>query len=170
MAFPKSTRQLVELIAAMQTPQDVAQVKKLTWYRLHWPELHNALFDRLTTLLQKAYGEFCTSVSEEPTLSQQEFSEFSESVNGSKKDTDAEPLSSTASRGYIQQNGIRYDLNEWISFREYIQRHELKSTSVLNNWISRGIIPANCVVEIAVLNDLKLIHDHTYQPGTQTKE
>ena len=129
MALLKTNRQLIELIATMQTPQDVEQVKKLTSYRLHWPEFHNALFDRLTELLQSY--QLANSTSNGP--------------------------------GYIQQDGIVYDLTEWLTFRTYIQRHGINSTSVLNNWISRGIVLPECVVEIAVLNDLKLIRNQVYQ-------
>lgn len=57
-----------------------------------------------------------------------------------------------------------YDLREWVTLKEYVLRHEgITSTNIVSNWISRGVVPADCVVELPDLNGLKLIRDQVYQ-------
>ncbi|WP_083422093.1 hypothetical protein [Arsenicibacter rosenii] len=67
---------------------------------------------------------------------------------------------------YLQHNGTAYSLDEWITIKEYARRFDLKSTNIVSNWISRGIIPAQNIIEIPELNDLKLIKAVPYPSET----
>lgn len=58
---------------------------------------------------------------------------------------------------FMEINGIRYDLGEWITIAEYAKRFGVKSTNVVTNWIRRGIIPTENVIAVPELNDIRLI-------------
>ena len=68
-----------------------------------------------------------------------------------------EALIAQAERALIEKNGQKYDLSEWITITEYVKRFDLNSTSVVSNWIKRGVIPAQNVLSIPELNDIRLI-------------
>ena len=57
----------------------------------------------------------------------------------------------------LEVNGVKYPLNEWVTLNDYIKRFDLKSTMVVNNWIKRGVVPAENVISVGRLNNLKLI-------------
>lgn len=59
--------------------------------------------------------------------------------------------------GYLTLNGEKIDLGEWVTLKEYARRYHLKSTNVISNWISRGVIPAENVRVINVLNNIRLV-------------
>lgn len=58
---------------------------------------------------------------------------------------------------FMEINGIRYDLGEWITIADYAKRFGVKSTNVVTNWIRRGIVPAENVISVPELNDIRLI-------------
>lgn len=64
---------------------------------------------------------------------------------------------------FLESQGKRYSLTEWVTLKQYAKRHQLESISVLSNWISRGIIPAEDMIIVEELNDLKLIRDKIYK-------
>ncbi len=64
---------------------------------------------------------------------------------------------------FLEMNGIQYNLSKWVTLKEYTRRHGLESTSVVSNWISRGIVPPENIVVVSELNDLKLIKDIPYK-------
>jgi hypothetical protein len=64
---------------------------------------------------------------------------------------------------YLELNGTKYPLGEWITLKEYARRFHLESTNVVSNWISRGIVPPQNVITIPELNDLKLIKAISYR-------
>lgn len=64
---------------------------------------------------------------------------------------------------YLETQGKRYSLSEWITLKEYAKRHRLDSISVISNWINRGIIPAEDILIVEELNGLKLIKDKVYK-------
>ncbi|RIV20507.1 hypothetical protein DYU11_20905 [Fibrisoma montanum] len=66
-------------------------------------------------------------------------------------------------RSFLEANGKRYDLSEWVTLKEYAKRHNLETISVVSNWINRGRIPAEDIIEVEELNGLKLIRDKVYQ-------
>ncbi|NBA74580.1 hypothetical protein GOQ04_03430 [Emticicia sp. ODNR4P] len=52
----------------------------------------------------------------------------------------------------ILVDNIEYPLEEWVTLTEYIKRFKLKSTTVVSNWIARGIIPEKNVLKVPQLN------------------
>ena len=57
----------------------------------------------------------------------------------------------------LEMNGRKYPLGEWVTLNDYIKKFDLKSTMVVNNWIKRGVVPAENVISVGRLNGLKLI-------------
>jgi hypothetical protein len=57
----------------------------------------------------------------------------------------------------LEVNGRKYSLDEWVTLNDYIKKFDLKSTMVVNNWIKRGVVPAENVISVGRLNNLKLI-------------
>jgi hypothetical protein len=64
---------------------------------------------------------------------------------------------------YLELNGTKYALGEWVTLKEYAKRFHLESTNVISNWISRGVVPPQNVITIPELNDLKLIKAVSYR-------
>lgn len=64
---------------------------------------------------------------------------------------------------YLYDNGKTYDLSEWVTVKEYAKRHNLESTSVVSNWMARGIISPNDIRVFAELNGLRLIRNKAYK-------
>lgn len=62
----------------------------------------------------------------------------------------------------LRLNGIEYDLGEWLTIANYAKKHKV-STNVVSNWIDRGIIPESCVIEMKVLNNIRMIKDRVYK-------
>ena len=62
----------------------------------------------------------------------------------------------------LEVNGRKYPLDEWVTLNDYIKKFDLKSTMVVNNWIKRGVIPAENVISVGRLNNLKLIKAVSY--------
>ncbi|GAA4458310.1 hypothetical protein GCM10023189_30350 [Nibrella saemangeumensis] len=62
---------------------------------------------------------------------------------------------------FLETQGHRLNLAEWVTIAKYAQQHNL-STQVVTNWINRGKIPHDCVIEVPELNNLRLIKDQTY--------
>lgn len=60
-------------------------------------------------------------------------------------------------------NGISIDMSEWLTLKRYAQRYGLASTNVVTNWISRGIIPAENVMDVPELNNLRLVKNMPYK-------
>ena len=63
---------------------------------------------------------------------------------------------------FLQQNGIRYSLDEWLTVANYARKYAV-DTQLVSNWISRKVIPANCVVELNALNNIRLVKDQPYR-------
>jgi hypothetical protein len=62
----------------------------------------------------------------------------------------------------LEVNGRKYSLDEWVTLNDYIKKFDLKSTMVVNNWIKRGVVPAENVISVGRLNNLKLIRAVPY--------
>ena len=62
-----------------------------------------------------------------------------------------------------RENGITVDMSQWLTLKRYAQKYSLASTNVLSNWISRGIITAENIMDLPELNDLRLIRDIPYR-------
>lgn len=63
----------------------------------------------------------------------------------------------------LRLNGFDYILTEWLTPKEYVKTHNLASISVVSNWVKRGIIPSEDIVESKSLNGLKLIRNKSYK-------
>lgn len=63
----------------------------------------------------------------------------------------------------IQADGNIYQLSEWVTIKEYARRHQLETTNVVSNWITRGKITAEDIRDFPYLNDLRLIRDKEYR-------
>lgn len=64
---------------------------------------------------------------------------------------------------YLSKNGVQFPLHDWVTIAEYIKRFGLNSTNVVSNWIRRGIIPPENIVDFPELNNLRLIKAVPYQ-------
>lgn len=69
-------------------------------------------------------------------------------------ETDAVIQEATA---FLQQNGTKFPLTDWLTPAEYAKQFGLKSTNVVSNWIRRGVIPAENILHVPELNDIRLI-------------
>jgi hypothetical protein len=58
--------------------------------------------------------------------------------------------------------GKSYNLADWVTIREYARRYGIAGTQVISNWIKRGIIPQENIIEIDELNNLRLIKAVAY--------
>ena len=63
----------------------------------------------------------------------------------------------TRAETFLQQNGAKFPLTDWITPAEYAKQFGLKSTNVVSNWIRRGVIPAENILHVPELNDIRLI-------------
>ncbi|GAB3550468.1 hypothetical protein [Spirosoma fluminis] len=61
-----------------------------------------------------------------------------------------------------REAGQTVDLSEWLTIKRYAQRYNV-SMNVVSNWIARGIIPADCVLDLPELNDLRLVKNQPYK-------
>ncbi len=63
----------------------------------------------------------------------------------------------------LDEMGVEYSLNEWLTVKKYCERFGLANTMVVTNWINRGIIPAQNIKIIDELNGLKLVKAVAYK-------
>ncbi len=63
----------------------------------------------------------------------------------------------------LDEMGVEYSLNEWLTVKKYCERFGLANTMVVTNWINRGIIPAQNIKIVDELNGLKLIKAVAYK-------
>jgi len=68
----------------------------------------------------------------------------------------------TESDTYIYSQGETYPLTVWLTFAHYAEAHQLGSTEVIDEWISKGLVPANDLRTFADLDDIRLIRDKLY--------
>ncbi|TAE98670.1 MAG: hypothetical protein EAZ70_01855 [Runella slithyformis] len=57
----------------------------------------------------------------------------------------------------LEVGGKKYPLSEWLTITQYCERFGVASTSVVANWIKRGIIPTENTLLIKPLNNIRLI-------------
>ena len=64
----------------------------------------------------------------------------------------------------LLSQGVVLDLStKWLTQKEYCKKFGISNVQTVNNWISRGIIPAENVRVIPELNNLRLIKGVPYQ-------
>ena len=62
----------------------------------------------------------------------------------------------------LQDNGFVVDTSEWLTVKRYAERYGL-TTQVVTNWMARSIIPADCMMTLPELNNLRLIKNQLYR-------
>ena len=63
---------------------------------------------------------------------------------------------------FLKSHGHELDLGEWLSVRDYAKKYGT-SIQVVVNWINRGIIPADCVEDLPMFNNIRLVRDKVYK-------
>ena len=58
---------------------------------------------------------------------------------------------------FLQQNGTRFPLTDWLTPAEYAKRFGLGSTNLVSNWIRRSVIPAENILHVPEINNIRLI-------------
>jgi predicted site-specific integrase-resolvase len=58
---------------------------------------------------------------------------------------------------YLSKNGVRYELQDWVTIAEYCKRLNIPNTQTVSNWIKRGIVPEEDTVVIEEYNNIRLI-------------
>ena len=76
--------------------------------------------------------------------------------------SDAKSLGNEIENVLIEQ-GKAHLLTEWLTIKEYTQKYNLASTSVVSNWINTGVIPPDCILETKNFNGIKLIKDKIFK-------
>lgn len=66
-------------------------------------------------------------------------------------------------KSLLDEMGIEYKLDEWLTVKRYCERFGIKDTHVVTNWMRRGVIPAENIKEVEELNGLKLIKAVPYK-------
>jgi hypothetical protein len=59
-------------------------------------------------------------------------------------------------------HGVVVDMTEWLTIKRYAEAFGL-STQVVTNWISRGIIPPDSVMDLPELNNMRLVKNRAYR-------
>lgn len=62
----------------------------------------------------------------------------------------------------LTEHGFVLDTTEWLTIARYAKKYDV-SQQVVVNWISRGIVPVDCLQEIPELNNIRLIKDRSYR-------
>lgn len=62
----------------------------------------------------------------------------------------------------LTESGFVVDTTEWLTIKRYAERYGL-TTQVVTNWIARRIIPADCILTVPELNDLRLVKNQPYR-------
>ncbi|QJD81203.1 hypothetical protein HH216_01350 [Spirosoma rhododendri] len=62
----------------------------------------------------------------------------------------------------LTEAGITLDTSQWLTIKRYAERYGI-TMQVVTNWISRGIIPADCTMTVPELNDLRLVKNQAYR-------
>ncbi len=63
----------------------------------------------------------------------------------------------------IDVDGKEYSLNNWVTIQNYCKMFNIGSTSVVTNWIKRGKIPSENILDLKELNNIRLVKAISYQ-------
>lgn len=63
---------------------------------------------------------------------------------------------------FLRAHGHELDLGDWLTIVNYAKKYGVDS-HVVTNWIRRGVIPADCVVELPVFNNIRMVRDQAYR-------
>ncbi len=81
--------------------------------------------------------------------------DFAEKLARSEKESDR-------SIQLVREYGVVVDMTKWLTIKRYAEKYGL-STQVVTNWISRDIIPADCVMDLPEINNIRLVKDQPYR-------
>lgn len=62
----------------------------------------------------------------------------------------------------IDIDGKAYSLNNWVTIQNYCKMFNIESTSVVTNWIKRGKIPSENILDLKELNNIRLVKAIAY--------
>jgi predicted nucleotide-binding protein (sugar kinase/HSP70/actin superfamily) len=63
----------------------------------------------------------------------------------------------------IDVDGKGYSLNDWVTIQNYCKIFNIESTSVVTNWIKRGKIPSENILDLKELNNIRLVKAVAYR-------
>jgi predicted nucleotide-binding protein (sugar kinase/HSP70/actin superfamily) len=63
----------------------------------------------------------------------------------------------------IAVDGKEYSMNDWVTIQNYCKMFNIDSTSVVTNWIKRGKIPSENILDLKELNNIRLIRAVSYR-------
>ena len=63
----------------------------------------------------------------------------------------------------IAVDGKEYSMNDWVTIQNYCKMFNIDSTSVVTNWIKRGKIPSENILELKELNNIRLVKAVSYR-------
>ena len=63
----------------------------------------------------------------------------------------------------IDVDGTEYSLNNWVTIQNYCKMFNIESTSVVTNWIKRGKIPSENILDLKELNNIRLVKAIAYR-------
>lgn len=89
-----------------------------------------------------------------------------ETLVKNKKVVDAITESQNFRKEVLRQlnlDGLEYNLKEWVTIKKYCELFQIKDIQIVQNWLSRGVIPSENIKIIEELNDLKLIKAVKYK-------
>ncbi|AQG80460.1 hypothetical protein [Spirosoma montaniterrae] len=131
-----NTEQLINLIQAAQTPDQIREANRLAAAYLKASE---GLDSYEKQAVQRAKSDALNRFLDEVEFEQQETLRF------------------------LALNGKQYDLNEWLTPMEYARKYNLRSVNNVTNWMIRGVIPPADIVDVPELNGLRLVRDRVYK-------
>lgn len=74
---------------------------------------------------------------------------------------DAGMLEMQQTTDLLRLDGITYDPGEWLTIPNYAKKYGI-DTHTVTDWIRRRVIPTDCVVELPVLNNIRMVKDQPY--------
>jgi predicted nucleotide-binding protein (sugar kinase/HSP70/actin superfamily) len=63
----------------------------------------------------------------------------------------------------IAVDGKEYSMNDWVTIQNYCKMFNIDSTSVVTNWIKRGKIPSENILDLKELNNIRLVRAVSYR-------
>ena len=78
------------------------------------------------------------------------------------KDLAAFSKESDASIKLLQAHGFVVDMADWLTIKRYAEKYGV-SQQVVVNWINREVVPADCIMVLPELNDIRLVKDQPYR-------
>ena len=63
---------------------------------------------------------------------------------------------------FLRQHGYELDLGEWLTLSAYAEKYGV-TPQVVENWITSGVIPPDCIEDLPMFNDIRMIRDQPYE-------